>query len=97
MDALVQIMGIIIPSAITLIGCMINNNMQRAKEQFAIEKKIDAMNANYEKSMALIQAQIDELAKDVSKHNNVIDRTYACEDRLNIIEAKMSAYHSAQS
>lgn len=95
MDALVQVMGIIIPSAITLIGCMINNNMQRAKEQFAIEKKIDAMNANYEKSTALIQAQIDELAKDVGKHNNVIERTYACEDRLNIIEAKMSAYHSA--
>lgn len=93
MDALIQIMGIIIPSAITLIGCMINNNMQRAKEQHAIEMRIAEINANYDKTTALIKSQIDELAKDVSKHNNLVERTYACEDRLNILETKIKAYH----
>ena len=93
MDAIISIMGIIIPSAITLVGCMINNNMQRAKEQHAIEMKMAEINANYDKTTALIKAQIDELAKDVSKHNNIVERTYACEDRLNVLETKIAAYH----
>lgn len=93
MEIAVSIMGIIIPSAITLIGCMINNNMQRAKEQHAIELKIADINSNYDKTTALIKAQIDELAKDVAKHNNLIDRMYSCEDRLNVIETKIKGFH----
>ena len=93
MDAIISIMGIIIPSAITLIGCMINNNLQRAKEQHAIEMKIAEINANYDKTTSLIKAQIEELAKDVNKHNQVIERVYICEDRLNVMETKINAYH----
>ena len=86
MDALINIMGIVIPSAITLIGCMINNNMQRAKEQHAIEMKIAEINANYDKSTALIKKDIADLSEKVNKHNNLIERMYKCEDRLNIME-----------
>ena len=86
MEAIVNIMGIIIPSAITLIGCMINNNMQRAKEQHAIEMKIAEINANYDKSTALIKKEIQDLSERVNKHNNLIERMYKCEDRLNIVE-----------
>ena len=86
MDALINIMGIVIPSAITLIGCMINNNMQRAKEQHAIEMKIAEINANYDKSTALIKKDIADLSEKVNKHNNLIERRYKCEDRLNIME-----------
>lgn len=95
MDTIISIMGIIIPSAITLIGCMINNNLQRAKEQHAIEMKIAEINSNYEKSTALIKQRIDDLSADVSKHNNLIDRMYSCEDRLHIIETKMQGFHGA--
>lgn len=86
MEAIVNIMGIVIPSAITLIGCMINNNMQRAKEQHAIEMKIAEINANYDKSTALIKKEIQDLSERVNKHNNLIERMYRCEDRLNIVE-----------
>lgn len=86
MDALINIMGIVIPSAITLIGCMINNNLQRAKEQHAIEMKIAEINANYDKSTALIKKDIADLSEKVNKHNNLIERMYKCEDRLNIME-----------
>lgn len=86
MDALVQIMGIIIPSAITLIGCMINNNVQRTKEQHAIEIQIMEVNSNYDKSTALIKKEIQDLSERVNKHNNLIERMYKCEDRLNIVE-----------
>lgn len=86
MDAIINIMSIIIPSAITLIGCLINNNVQRTKEQHAIEIQIMEVNANYDKSTALIKKEIQDLSERVNKHNNLIERMYKCEDRLNIVE-----------
>ena len=86
MDAIINIMSIIIPSAITLIGCLINNNVQRTKEQHAIEIQIMEVNSNYDKSTALIKKEIQDLSERVNKHNNLIERMYKCEDRLNIME-----------
>ena len=86
MDAVINILSIIIPSAITLIGCMINNNVQRTKEQHAIEIQIMEVNSNYDKSTALIKKEIQDLSERVNKHNNLIERMYKCEDRLNIVE-----------
>lgn len=86
METLLTLATVIIPSVLTLVGCMINNNVQRAKEQHQIEMSIQAVNANYDKSTALIQAHIEELSERVNKHNNLIERMYKCEDRLNIVE-----------
>lgn len=86
MDAIINIMSIIVPSAITLIGCMINNNVQRTKEQHAIEIQIMEVNSNYDKSTALIKKEIQDLSERVNKHNNLIERMYKCEDRLNLVE-----------
>lgn len=86
MDSIINIMSIIIPSAITLIGCLINNNVQRTKEQHAIEIQIMEVNSNYDKSTALIKKEIQDLSERVNKHNNLIERMYKCEDRLNIVE-----------
>lgn len=86
METFLSIMTVIIPSILTLVGCMINNNVQRAKEQHQIEMSIQAVNANYDKSTALIQAHIEELSERVNKHNNLIERMYKVEDRLNIVE-----------
>jgi len=86
MDTAVTLLTVIIPSVLTLLGCMINNNVQREKERHSIEMSIASVNANYDKSTALIQAQINELSDRVNKHNNLIERMYKCEDRLNIME-----------
>lgn len=37
----------------------------------------------------LIEYKLEELTKKVDKHNNVIDRTYALEDRANVFDEKM--------
>ena len=76
----------LIGAVVAIVTCLINNNTQRAKEQHSIEMQIAAVNANYDKSTALIQAQINELSERVNKHNNLIERMYKCEDRLNIVE-----------
>ena len=76
----------LIGAVVAIVTCLINNNTQRAKEQHAIEMQIAAVNANYDKSTALIQAQINELSERVNKHNNLIERMYKCEAKLNLIE-----------
>ena len=80
------IVSALIGAVVAIVTCLINNNVQRTKEQHAIEMQIAAVNANYDKSTALIQAQINELSERVNKHNNLIERMYKCEDRLNIVE-----------
>ena len=37
--------------------------------------------------------RIDRLEEQVSKHNDLIDRMYKCEDRISIVETKMKGYH----
>ena len=85
-EVLSTAISVIVPSAVTLIGCLINKNLQREKEKSEIKMEIASVNANYDKSTALIQAQINELSERVNKHNNLIERMYKCEDRLNIVE-----------
>ena len=62
-----------------IVTCIINNNIQRVKEQAAIERKIDSINANYDKQTALITQQIASLTDHVNKHNNVVERLYDVE------------------
>jgi peptidoglycan hydrolase CwlO-like protein len=85
-----SIISALIGGAVAVITCLINNNVQRTKEQHAIEMQIASINANYDKKTALITQQINELSERVNKHNNLIERMYKCEDRLNIIEHDIS-------
>ena len=41
------------------------------------------------KSAALIEYRLQELEKKQDKHNKVIERTYALEDKTNLLEEKM--------
>lgn len=81
-----SIISALIGGAVAVITCVINNNVQRTKEQHALELQISGINANYDKQTAIIKQQINELSERVNKHNNLIERMYKCEDRLNIIE-----------
>ena len=43
----------------------------------------------HRKSTALIEYKVDELKKEVEKHNNLVERTYILEDRINLNEEKI--------
>lgn len=73
------IISALIGAGVAIITCIINNNMQHTKEQHSIEMQIQAVNANYDKSTALIEQQIRELSERVNKHNNLVERMYDCE------------------
>jgi hypothetical protein len=58
----------------------------------AIPSVIATISSN-QKSQALINYKIEELDKKVEKHNTVIERTYALEDEIHVIQEKMKMYH----
>lgn len=41
------------------------------------------------KSTALIVYRLEELEEKVNKHNNLVERTYKLEQRMEVIEAKL--------
>lgn len=69
----------LIGAVVSIVVCLINNNAQRTKEQHGIEMKLQEVNANYDKSTALIEQRISELAEKVQKHNNLVERMYSVE------------------
>ena len=45
------------------------------------------------KSQALTNYKLDELRKDVEKHNKVVERTYILEEDVRVLKTKMDMYH----
>lgn len=62
----------------------------------AIPSIIATVTAN-RKDNALVKYRIDELDIKVNKHNNLIETTYKIEERLSIIEERMSKYERTNS
>lgn len=67
-----------ISAGAAILVCMINNHAQR--------KKIEEQN---NKTITLIDYRLNELAKRVEKHNNVIERTYKLEKAIEVDEEKI--------
>lgn len=46
------------------------------------------------KSTALIAYRLEELEEKVNKHNQLVDRTYKLEEKMEVIEAKLEGTES---
>lgn len=68
----------VISGAVTLIVCLINNYFQRQENDRKHASTID-----------LITYRMDQLEKAVSKHNEMIDRMYKVEKRLDVAEHRI--------
>lgn len=68
----------VITGAVAIIICMVNNFFQ--------QKSVKEQN---DKTLALIQYQLDGLTKRVDKHNNVVERTYKLEELTALQEEKI--------
>jgi hypothetical protein len=55
-----------------------------------VKDDITGINANVQQHIAIIDLKIDELSNRVEKHNNVIERTYALEKAMGILENRES-------
>ena len=45
------------------------------------------------KTQALTNYKLDELRKNVEKHNEVVERTYQLEEDVKVLKTKMDMYH----
>lgn len=55
-----------------------------------LKEDISSINANVQQQIAIIDLKISDLTKQVEKHNSVIDRTYALEKSVGILENRES-------
>lgn len=85
-DLLTTVITVGVPSAVTLIGCLINNNVQEMKKNAAIELKIQAINDNYDKSTALIEQKIASLSDDMKQYKDLNERMYKVEHATSRLE-----------
>ena len=67
-----------ISGLVTLSVCMINNRSQR--------KRVEDWNSE---TISLIDYRLDELTKQVERHNKGIDRTYKLEETVKVDEEKI--------
>ena len=56
---------------------------------FASVPSVIANITSNKKTTALMEFKIDQLDKKVHEHNNLIARTYKCEERLSVLEEKV--------
>lgn len=67
----------LITGFVTLVVCMINNRYQlRQTDQ------------KQQETVGLISYKLEELTKHVEKHNEVVERMFAAEKRLDVLEER---------
>jgi hypothetical protein len=80
----------IIVAAISLIGTIITVWAANKHTLSELDKKSELsdakLDAKLERHQAVTDTKIDELAKKVEKHNNMIERTFQLEGRMNEAE-----------
>lgn len=70
----------IISGTVTLAVCLINNHYQRI-----------AANTKHAETIALVEYRLDQLTKQVERHNRVVERTIALEERVKTAERRLDA------
>lgn len=80
----------IIVAAISLIGTVVTVLAANRHTLAEIEKKSELsdirLDAKLEKHQAVTDTKIEELTRKVERHNNMIERTYQLEGRMNEAE-----------
>ena len=84
----------IIVAAISLVGTIITVWAANKHTLAELEKKSELsdakLDAKLEKHQAVTDTKIDELARKVEKHNNMIERTFKLEGRMNEAEHEIN-------
>lgn len=63
----------IISGGVTLAVCLINNHYQR-----------QAAEIKHAETIALIEYRLDQLTKQVEKHNQIVERTFILEEKIKV-------------
>ena len=79
----------VVSAIAAIIVCVINSNSQHKKALAENEAQFQKLLAELDKQNALQSQQIQELTKNVEKHNRVIERVYTLEKQEAVIEEQI--------
>lgn len=65
------------------------NEKQLVELKACQERQMIDVQASVNQSIAILDCKIDELARRVEKHNNVVERTYKLESDMKLVEEKI--------
>lgn len=71
----------LISAAAAILVCLLNNYFTDKRRQEKADKDLEVLKAT-------ITTEISALTKKVEKHNNVIERVYALEGRMDVAEER---------
>ena len=81
----------LITSGLTLVGVIITSRKDKADMLAQIRQDSIVRDTEIKGQIDVIRQEIKDLTRQVEKHNQVIDRTYALESRIAAAEAKIEA------
>ena len=73
----VTILASIISSAAAIVVCMVNNHFQEKRSEKA-----------HQDNIVLISYRLEQLEQKVDQHNNLIERQFAIEGKVDVLEEK---------
>lgn len=88
-EIVVPIAVALITSGLTLIGVIITNKRNNMEMMDQIRRDSEVQDAKLQGRIDVIEQEIKDLTKTVEKHNNMVERTYALEARVNTIEDRI--------
>lgn len=63
----------LISGAVTLAVCLINNHYQRVAQE-----------VKHAETISLVEYRLDQLTKQVEKHNQLVERTFVLEEKMKV-------------
>lgn len=87
---IVPIAVALITSGLTLVGVIITNRRSNADMMAQIRRDSEVQDTKLQGRIDVIDEKITALSDRVERHNQVIDRTYALENRMGVAEERIS-------
>lgn len=78
-----------ITGGLALAGTIITNRKDNADMLAQIRRDSEVSDAKIQGRIDVIQQEIQDLTKQVERHNQVIDRTFGLEQRMAVAEARI--------
>ena len=89
-EIVVPIAVALITSGLTLVGVIITNKRNNADMMAQIRRDSEVQDTKLQGRIDVIDEKITALSDRVERHNQVVDRTYALENRMGVAEERIS-------
>lgn len=84
------VLAVIITAAATITAAIITGRANTAKMLTEMERRFTASDAKLEKHQAVTDTKIEELTREVRKHNNFAERVPVLEEKISVANHRIA-------